>query len=339
MANFCDFTMKIHGKAENLQEFYKALSQDGDIWMGHGADAEIEFEEDGVALISGCCDWSIQSALIDNAVSMREESEKWRREPGEESRQYITLFEACKKWGLVMEVFSQEPGIQFQEHYSCYKGLVVDEECVKWRQLDKDEFKTKEDAEEWLETKISDEEWNDDEPCISRGGFEDYACFLDLSAFLGPDSLGNANNFAPVTFKEHIPGSTTVHYSDMGGMGTSEETSTDPIDVDIKIYVSKADEDWARDLLEKAWDNAVLDWCDGSPLDKAHGGNYTFDELYDMPVQEYMLRYLDAHGVSYAEFSADSKDMPAKSSLDDKIKSAEARVISSEPKKGDTPTR
>lgn len=153
------------------------------------------------------------------------------------------------------------------------------------------------------------------------------------------DAFGMIPARAVVEFKEFIPGSTTVRYSDMGGMGSSHETSVDPIDVDIKISVRKDDESKAKDLLDKAWDNAVLDLFEGSPLDKANGGEYSWDELDDMPVQEYMLRYLDAHGVAYENLSPGTKDMPGRSTLEDKIKSAEARTVTDVQEKGAEPTR
>ena len=184
-----------------------------------------------------------------------------------------------------------------------------------------------------------------EEVCDDAGVYDDEYPWLGSSNVAARiaqeifDAFGIETARAVVEFKEYIPGSTTVRYSDLGGMGSSNETSVAPIDVDIKISVRKSDEDLVKDLLEKAWDNAVLDGFESSPLDKDHGGNYTWDELDDMPVQEYMLKYLEAHGVFYEDLSKDSKALSEKTSLDDKIKSAEARVISNEPEKGDTPTR
>ena len=39
--------------------------------------------------------------------------------------EFITLFEACKKWNIIMEVYSEEGGCQFQEHYICDKGDII----------------------------------------------------------------------------------------------------------------------------------------------------------------------------------------------------------------------
>lgn len=175
MANICSFLMKVRGDKEDIIQFHKALTQEGNIWMGRGADADLEFEGDDLASLIGWCKWSIISALVDNAISMRKEPERWYHEPGEEEKEYITLFEACKRWNLVMEVYSEECGMQFQEHFICDKGDVICEECVDWEEYDVYEYETKEEAEEDLEVEFTDEEWaNQDDGRITRGGFENW---------------------------------------------------------------------------------------------------------------------------------------------------------------------
>ena len=116
----------------------------------------------------------------------------------------------------------------------------------------------------------------------------------------------------------------------MGGIGFSSETSVKPIEINIKISVKKTDEGRVKELLEKAWDNAVLDDFEGSPLNKDHGGKYALEELCEMPVQEYMLKYLNAFGVSYKNFSKKTNELNTKIALKDKIKSAEDRVVNDE---------
>lgn len=175
MANLCSFLMKVRGNKEDIIQFHKALNQNGKIWMGRGAETDLGFEEDGAAFMSGCCKWSVISALIDNAISMRTEPEKWYHPEGEEEHEYITLFEACKKWNLVMEVYSEEGGIGFQEHFICDKGEVLCEECVDWEVYDIYDYETKEEAEKDFDTKFTDEEWaNEDDGRICRGGFGDW---------------------------------------------------------------------------------------------------------------------------------------------------------------------
>lgn len=175
MANICSFVMKVRGNKEDIEQFHKAVNQEGKIWMGRGAETDLTFEEDGAAFLSGWCKWSVVSSLIDNAVSMRTEPERWYHKPGEEEHEYITLYEACKRWNLVMEVYSEEGGCQFQEHFLCDKGDVICEECVEWEEYDIGDYESKEEAEEDLDVEFTDEEWaNHDDYRITRGGFENW---------------------------------------------------------------------------------------------------------------------------------------------------------------------
>lgn len=138
MANLCEFQMKVIGKTkEDIEKFYKYLSQDGNTYMGRGAGAIIdEIKKDDnkfVALISGDCKWSITASLVSNAISMREEPKIWSFGDTDSSLlRFITLFEACKELGLDVEVYSSEPGCCFQEHIICKHGKVVVDDCVDY---------------------------------------------------------------------------------------------------------------------------------------------------------------------------------------------------------------
>lgn len=175
MANMCNFSMYVKGNHGDIEQFYNAMSQKGNVYMGRGAEAEIIWDDDDVAVIDGWCKWSVISSLVDNAVSMRSEPNKWAwsAEDKEKDLEFVTLFEACKKWNLVLEVYSEECGNEFQEHYICDKGEVTCNECVEWHEHCLDDHDTKEEAEEELDIEITDEEWEDG-GFISRGGFANW---------------------------------------------------------------------------------------------------------------------------------------------------------------------
>jgi hypothetical protein len=149
------------------------MIQKGDIWMGTGAEAEIEFESEDRAFITGWCKWSIQSALIDNAESMRANPDRWWWGDEGKPSEFITLWEACKKWNLDMEVYSEESGCCFQEHFVSIEGDVVCQECVEWNEYSIEDYETKEEAEVDLGIEITDQEWEHDY-FISRGGFDNW---------------------------------------------------------------------------------------------------------------------------------------------------------------------
>lgn len=173
MANICNFSMCVKGTHENIEKFYNAMCQDGNIYMGRGAEAEIQYEDaDGCAFIDGWCKWSVYSSMINNAISMRTEPNMWHFGDNTDASnlEFITLWEACGRWNIDMEVFSEEPGCAFQEHYLVIDGQVVHEDCIEWNEYDLDDYETKEVAEKELEIKITDEEWENG-GFIERGGF------------------------------------------------------------------------------------------------------------------------------------------------------------------------
>lgn len=176
MANICSFSMLVKGDTENIKKFYNAMTQNGSIYMGRGADAKLELdEEDGVGQIDGWCKWSVRSAMESNAISMRNNPGMWAFSNVDPTKlEFITLFEACRKWNLDMEVYSEEPGCCFQEHYVVVNGDLICDECVEWNEYCIDDYESKEEAEAELGIEITDEEWNSGECFIGRGGFESW---------------------------------------------------------------------------------------------------------------------------------------------------------------------
>lgn len=140
MANMCDFTMKIVGNNPvNLVTFYNMISQNGTTWMGRGAEVVMDNikEEDGrySTILNGWCKWSVESALIDNAISMRTEPERWSVNDYDRNGnklRFVTLYEACNELGLDMEVYSEEPGIGFSEHKLFRDGILDENKCVNY---------------------------------------------------------------------------------------------------------------------------------------------------------------------------------------------------------------
>lgn len=179
MANLCSFTMKVVGKNdESIRKFYDALVQNGNEWMGRGAEADVKYDnDDHVAYIDGWCKWSVNAALILNAQSMQKQKEtkkgNWFVDDEFYKRDYISLFEACEKYDVKMEVFSVEPGCEFAEHYLYDSGVIIDE-TTSYNEYFLSEYETKEEAEKEYGILITDDEW-EEEGYICRGGFvEDF---------------------------------------------------------------------------------------------------------------------------------------------------------------------
>ena len=159
MANLCSFSMILKGEEADIDKFKNMMKQTGNVWMGRGAEIlneETEETEDGKCRcqIDGYTKWSVHSSLIDNAISMRTEPDKWFFGDGEDKSKltFVTMLEACEQLNLDMEVYSEEPGCGFQEHYVFIEGVLVADESVDYTE------EYDEEADEW----------------VSEGGFENW---------------------------------------------------------------------------------------------------------------------------------------------------------------------
>lgn len=182
MPNYCNYSMCVVGKKESVEEFIKVMNAgydygtmefDYDRHMFRVFEAvndEIEERADGrfQTIINGYCAWSVSSCMLESGYY------------GSVKRDYpdnfrgTTLPLESERLGIDIEVFSEESGNCFQEHYIIIDGRLVRDESVEWYEYWLDDFETKEEAESELEIKITDEEWNSGESYITRGGFENW---------------------------------------------------------------------------------------------------------------------------------------------------------------------
>lgn len=159
MANICNFSMMVKGKKKNIEQFIDMIEQKGTVWMGRGAVVDFtDMEEikngEYRCQIDGNTKWSVQSFMVSNAISMRTEPNKWNfgENVDKTKLSFVTLFEACKQLELDIEVYSEECGCGFQEHYLFIDEELVVEECVDYS-----------------------EEYNEEtEEYESSGGFDDW---------------------------------------------------------------------------------------------------------------------------------------------------------------------
>ena len=152
MANICNFSMMVKGKKENIESFIAMMEQEGNVYMGRGAVinfTDMEEVDNGKyrCQIDGYTKWSIQSSLIDNAISMRIKPDMWNfgENVDKTKLSFVTLFEACEQLELDMEVYSEECGNCFQEHYLFVDGELVKNECVDYEERyneDTDEYES-----------------------------------------------------------------------------------------------------------------------------------------------------------------------------------------------------
>lgn len=168
MANDCYFSMKVTGQNENIKEFCMALThyKNSNTYIGRGTyqGEDIEYE-DGCAYVHADCPWSILTSFVDVTTKT------------ENGIEYINIYEACNKFNVNFEVYSEELGFEFQEHFSYIDGDKF-EECIDVEEFDVSEYSTKEEAEEDLEEAITDEEWEyaqtEGDGYFKRGGYPEW---------------------------------------------------------------------------------------------------------------------------------------------------------------------
>lgn len=187
MPNYCSYAMVVKGKKENVDEFINIIQAGYNYHSDEKPsrhmfrifeadvidyeDREVSPEGDAIyrAHIIGDCAWSVHSCMFEgdgtyySNVSLTTPEEKFNG---------TTLPVESKRLNLEIEVFSEECGFAFQEHYLISNGEVLQNECVDWYCHDLSDYDTKEEAEADLEVKISDEQW--DELRYDEGGFGDW---------------------------------------------------------------------------------------------------------------------------------------------------------------------
>jgi hypothetical protein len=174
--------MCVVGKKENIEEFIKVIQADYDygnmtfnydrhmfrVFEAYYDEIEERLDNMYQVVINGHCAWSVASCMLEGGYYHNIK----QRYPSE--FRGTTLLLESKRLNLDIEVYSEESGCCFQEHYVIIKGDFVCDECVDWSEIWVDDYETKEEAESDLEIEITDEEWKIGykEGYFTRGGFE-----------------------------------------------------------------------------------------------------------------------------------------------------------------------
>ena len=183
MANNCFYMMRVKGKKENVDEFFKELRDYQHIphfWRVFSAEMkDLEDCADGtcVAEIIGDCAWSVDCCMLDGPGSYA----------NDRPQESTSLKKESERLQLEIEVFSEEPGCAFQEHYHYACGKEIANESVEWKMyiFEQDEYDpdSREEAFELFLDDIgmaksglslSDLRFDD---TLSIGGFDDYGIF------------------------------------------------------------------------------------------------------------------------------------------------------------------
>lgn len=177
--------MYVKGTKENVEEFIKVIQADYDydtmefsfdrhlqrVFSADADELELLGNNKYLATINGECAWSVATCMLEDGYYSQMKARFGDKFRGS------TLENESERLNLDIEVYSEECGMCFQEHYVIRNGYVDVEACVEWNEYFLDDYETKEEAEEDIGTKITDEEW-DIREIITRGGFDNWECTI-----------------------------------------------------------------------------------------------------------------------------------------------------------------
>ena len=136
MPNICDFRMKAVGNRESLKMLEKILIEDYDyldeeyinnknnikhlsrVFSAHVEESYFNNNDDGFICVCGECAWSVDTCMLSGDGTYYNMNKN--------TQSNVTcLEEITKELGLVIEIFSEEYGMEFTEHILVNNGNVL----------------------------------------------------------------------------------------------------------------------------------------------------------------------------------------------------------------------
>ena len=142
MANCCCYSMKVAGQKENVKEFIDVVQNDysydcegnyhgecdrhlSKVFVKKIVACQENKEDECKKEILGHCAWSVYSAMTEGGYY----TSRYKKEYGQNSHA-TTLKLESENLQLKIEVFSEESGLGFREHYLYDNGEAILEECI-----------------------------------------------------------------------------------------------------------------------------------------------------------------------------------------------------------------
>ena len=135
MPNYCDYEIRAIGTKESIEEFVKVFKDKENGGSEHflartwvnGIDCK-DLQDKYKATIWGYCAWSVCSCMLDIANGYYRD---WKKtEPN-----ITTLEQLSEKHKLTIEVYSEECGCAFSEHYLIRNGIILLNESFKFTEI------------------------------------------------------------------------------------------------------------------------------------------------------------------------------------------------------------
>ena len=178
MPNICNSTMYVIGKTENVAELIKRLKAGynyGDknfkftskhffrIFDVYSIDEYENYAGNVLYAISFECAWSVYVCMFDGDTTYY--SDIHRAYP--DRFHGVTICETCKELQLQVEIWSEEPGVAFEEHYiiDAFGNITVDE-CIRLEYYNVG-YKSYEDY-------LKNNEWVNKKYILSKEKYDEY---------------------------------------------------------------------------------------------------------------------------------------------------------------------
>lgn len=194
MPNYCNFTMKIVGKAGDVQTLADWLKNDYHYikkgeepnFLNPPEHVAMTFEDDEYTLLTnekyhffrvfdfddsggleerpdglysmigfGDCAWSVYSCMFDGVSTYYGDTKK----DAMYAEHAITIPQASDILNLKVEIYSYEPGCCFAEHYLVDHGLILNSDEYSYQEIYLPDFGTKEEAEKCIGKPLTDDDW------------------------------------------------------------------------------------------------------------------------------------------------------------------------------------
>lgn len=196
MANDCNYEMKVTGHPEDIKEFIKVIQADYNyikqefsyerhlyrVFEAEYCELEEEDAENNIwsCIIYGYCAWSVYCCMLEGPSTYYNENYPYHTvyidgKNIEILSKGTSLIKESAKLNLTIEVFSEEIGMGFQEHFVIEYGECIINECVDYKEYywDKKEHPTLEEfnAEHGTNFTLEDDS---DQDTFYIGGFGEW---------------------------------------------------------------------------------------------------------------------------------------------------------------------
>lgn len=182
MANVCSYVMKVVGEPKDIREFHKILNEEKNnnphfytYTYGGTSNLDEKEVESGSAIIWGQCKWSVYSSMMIGEYTNHSKDLKMNPDT-----LGTNLEEISGKLNLLIEVYSEEYGMCFEEHYLFDNGFMLLEEVLDAERYPRNEHDTVEAFNKEFGLEISIRQFNNtiDDDWIVIGGFGKDAEFI-----------------------------------------------------------------------------------------------------------------------------------------------------------------